>query len=146
MLGVEQCGGGKWADIKKLGYDVIAARSAVDLKDKWRNLMRVAMLPHTATRCARQPARCLFPTQAQPGPPPPQESLLQGLNLCCTFCLSLSRDHRCMGWSLLLLVGIEPAARCWAGRPESTSGLAEYALVSTGLEPAARGCSGPAVT
>ena len=53
VLGVEQCGGGKWADIKKLGYDVIAARSAVDLKDKWRNLMRVAMLPHTATRCAR---------------------------------------------------------------------------------------------
>ena len=52
VLGVEQCGGGKWADIKKLGYDVIAARSAVDLKDKWRNLMRVAMLPHTATRCA----------------------------------------------------------------------------------------------
>ena len=50
MVGVEQCGGGKWADIKKLGYDVIAARSAVDLKDKWRNLMRVAMLPHTATR------------------------------------------------------------------------------------------------
>ena len=52
MLGVEQCGGGKWADIKKLGYSVIAQRSAVDLKDKWRNLMRVAMLPHTATRCA----------------------------------------------------------------------------------------------
>ena len=51
VLGVEQCGGGKWADIKKLGYDVIAARSAVDLKDKWRNLMRVAMLPHIATRC-----------------------------------------------------------------------------------------------
>ena len=58
MLGVEQCGGGKWADIKKLGYDVIAARSAVDLKDKWRNLMRVAILPHIATRCV--PARRFF--------------------------------------------------------------------------------------
>ncbi len=63
VLGVEQCGGGKWADIKKLGYDVISARSAVDLKDKWRNLMRVAMLPHTATRCACSLTR-LLPTAA----------------------------------------------------------------------------------
>ena len=64
VLGVEQCGGGKWADIKKLGYNIIAQRSAVDLKDKWRNLMRVAILPHTATRyaehdpCLRPHARC----------------------------------------------------------------------------------------
>ena len=64
MLGVEQCGGGKWADIKKLGYDVISARSAVDLKDKWRNLMRVAMLPHTATRCARLLTCLLLSTPA----------------------------------------------------------------------------------
>lgn len=61
MLGVEQCGGGKWADIKKLGYGVIAQRSAVDLKDKWRNLMRVAMLPHTATRCAEHDLWLPFP-------------------------------------------------------------------------------------
>lgn len=68
VLGVEQCGGGKWADIKKLGYDVISARSAVDLKDKWRNLMRVAMLPHTATRCACLPA--------PPALPPPSLRLI----------------------------------------------------------------------
>lgn len=36
--GVESCGGGKWADIKKLGLRAIEKRSAVDLKDKWRNL------------------------------------------------------------------------------------------------------------
>jgi len=43
--GVTRCGGGKWADIKKLGMVAIERRSAVDLKDKWRNLTRVAKLP-----------------------------------------------------------------------------------------------------
>ena len=38
VSGVESCGGGKWADIKKLGLQAIEKRSAVDLKDKWRNL------------------------------------------------------------------------------------------------------------
>jgi len=56
VIGVERCGGGKWADIKKLGFPVIAQRSAVDLKDKWRNLMRVALLPGTAAKCAPPPA------------------------------------------------------------------------------------------
>lgn len=45
MKGVEICGGGKWADIKRLGFREIASRSPVDLKDKWRNLLRVALLP-----------------------------------------------------------------------------------------------------
>ncbi len=43
VRGVEICGGGKWAEIKKLGDKTIQKRSAVDLKDKWRNLMRVAL-------------------------------------------------------------------------------------------------------
>ena len=59
MVGVEHCGGGKWADIKKLGFAVIAGRSAVDLKDKWRNLMRVALLPAPGSaKCARSGACC----------------------------------------------------------------------------------------
>lgn len=33
--GVSLCGGGKWAEIKKLGFPEIAVRTAVDLKDKW---------------------------------------------------------------------------------------------------------------
>ena len=45
VKGVEICGGGKWADIKRLGFREIASRSPVDLKDKWRNLLRVALLP-----------------------------------------------------------------------------------------------------
>ncbi len=48
--GVGICGGGKWADIKKLGFKAIERRSAVDLKDKWRNLLRVALLPQQALR------------------------------------------------------------------------------------------------
>ncbi|CAD7701881.1 unnamed protein product [Ostreobium quekettii] len=45
VKGVEICGGGKWADIKRLGFQEIGSRSPVDLKDKWRNLLRVALLP-----------------------------------------------------------------------------------------------------
>ena len=52
VAGVEVCGNGKWADIKKLGYHAIDGRSAVDLKDKWRNLLRVALMPSTALKCA----------------------------------------------------------------------------------------------
>mmetsp|Transcript_4242 Transcript_4242/g.11966 ORF Transcript_4242/g.11966 Transcript_4242/m.11966 type:complete len:429 (+) Transcript_4242:670-1956(+) len=43
--GVRKCGGGKWAEIKKLSFAAIEKRSAVDLKDKWRNLTRIAKLP-----------------------------------------------------------------------------------------------------
>ncbi len=52
VAGVEACGNGKWADIKKLGFHAIDGRSAVDLKDKWRNLLRVALMPSTALKCA----------------------------------------------------------------------------------------------
>ncbi|GMH41265.1 hypothetical protein BSKO_09175 [Bryopsis sp. KO-2023] len=45
VRGVEKCGGGKWADIKRLGLKEIGSRTPVDLKDKWRNLLRVALLP-----------------------------------------------------------------------------------------------------
>jgi hypothetical protein len=52
--GVEKCGGGKWADIKKLGFAVIGHRTAVDLKDKWRNLLRIALLAdHPTQKCKR---------------------------------------------------------------------------------------------
>eukprot|EP00897_Mesotaenium_endlicherianum_P007737 jgi/Mesen1/6992/ME000365S06130 len=40
--GVARCGGGKWADIKKLAFASIGYRTAVDLKDKWRNLLRAS--------------------------------------------------------------------------------------------------------
>ena len=46
MDGVERCGGaGRWQEIKRLEYHALMQRSAVDLKDKWRNLLRVANLP-----------------------------------------------------------------------------------------------------
>ncbi|KAL3678352.1 hypothetical protein R1sor_021308 [Riccia sorocarpa] len=40
--GVARCGGGKWADIKKLAFSSVSYRTAVDLKDKWRNLLRAS--------------------------------------------------------------------------------------------------------
>ena len=49
VRGVSHYGRGQWADIKALRTDGVSEalvnRSAVDLKDKWRNLLRVAMLP-----------------------------------------------------------------------------------------------------
>ncbi|CAG9465453.1 unnamed protein product [Pedinophyceae sp. YPF-701] len=48
--GVAICGGGKWADIKKLNLRAIERRSAVDLKDKWRNLTRIALGPNNRGR------------------------------------------------------------------------------------------------
>jgi|TARA_B110000003_G_scaffold217163_1_gene216682 hypothetical protein len=49
VRGVTHYGRGQWADIKALRLDgvsdALVNRSAVDLKDKWRNLLRVAMLP-----------------------------------------------------------------------------------------------------
>jgi hypothetical protein len=49
VRGVAHYGRGQWADIKALRLDGVSEalvnRSAVDLKDKWRNLLRVAMLP-----------------------------------------------------------------------------------------------------
>ena len=38
--GVSRCGGGKWADIKKLGFPELEHRTNVVLKDKWRTLTR----------------------------------------------------------------------------------------------------------
>ena len=52
--GVARCGGGRWADIKKLGFPAIAHRTAVDLKDKWRNLLRIASLPSPGPKSAEK--------------------------------------------------------------------------------------------
>jgi hypothetical protein len=49
VAGVKRCGRGQWADIKSLADENISGallqRSAVDLKDKWRNVMRTALSP-----------------------------------------------------------------------------------------------------
>ena len=49
VTGVGHHGRAQWADIKSLEQNGVAEalelRSAVDLKDKWRNLLRIAMLP-----------------------------------------------------------------------------------------------------
>ncbi|EFJ04765.1 hypothetical protein SELMODRAFT_432103 [Selaginella moellendorffii] len=46
--GVARCGGGKWADIKKLEFSSVSYRTAVDLKDKWRNLLRASRVHFTS--------------------------------------------------------------------------------------------------
>lgn len=52
--GVRLLGPSKWAEIKKLAVgsiaELLANRSAVDLKDKWRNLTRVAKLPKSVLK------------------------------------------------------------------------------------------------
>ncbi|PON66561.1 Octamer-binding transcription factor [Parasponia andersonii] len=40
--GVSQCGVGKWTEIKRLLFSSSSHRTSVDLKDKWRNLLRAS--------------------------------------------------------------------------------------------------------
>jgi len=44
IKGVSICGEGHWADIKRLDFPELLNRSPVDLKDKWRNLLRLAQI------------------------------------------------------------------------------------------------------
>ncbi|WCJ34471.1 TRF-like 8 [Euphorbia peplus] len=43
--GIAQCGTGRWTDIKKLSFSSSAYRTPVDLRDKWRNLLRASSAP-----------------------------------------------------------------------------------------------------
>ncbi|KAL0801673.1 hypothetical protein Bca101_056849 [Brassica carinata] len=40
--GVSKYGAGKWSEIKKLSFSSYSHRTSVDLKDKWRNLLRAS--------------------------------------------------------------------------------------------------------
>ncbi|CAN6478311.1 unnamed protein product [Victoria cruziana] len=40
--GVSRCGAGRWSEIKRLAFASCAYRTSVDLKDKWRNLLRAS--------------------------------------------------------------------------------------------------------
>ncbi|KAK7294421.1 hypothetical protein RJT34_17310 [Clitoria ternatea] len=44
--GVERCGAGRWSEIKRLSFSSYSYRTSVDLKDKWRNLLK-ASFAHT---------------------------------------------------------------------------------------------------
>ncbi|BAT98318.1 hypothetical protein LR48_Vigan192s001500 [Vigna angularis] len=45
--GVSRCGAGRWSEIKRLSFASYSYRTSVDLKDKWRNLLKAsfAMTP-----------------------------------------------------------------------------------------------------
>jgi hypothetical protein len=101
VVGVERCGGGKWADIKKLGFGVIAGRSAVDLKDKWRNLMRVALLPAPGSAKCALPGFLFFETPLstlkKPSARPPLRVLCAPRALCpAAFVTSLLHPAACV--------------------------------------------------
>ncbi|XP_068479763.1 uncharacterized protein [Phaseolus vulgaris] len=48
--GVSRCGAGRWSEIKRLSFASYSYRTSVDLKDKWRNLLKAsfAMTPAPA--------------------------------------------------------------------------------------------------
>ena len=48
--GVSRCGVGNWSRIKELGVPELDHRTNIDLKDKWRNLLRIATLPTPSGR------------------------------------------------------------------------------------------------
>lgn len=90
VTGVEACGNGKWADIKKLGFRAIHGRSAVDLKDKWRNLLRVALMPSTALKCGAGRLRGHSPALGMHG----VGAAARGAAHCCSECSAVPRETR----------------------------------------------------
>lgn len=40
--GVSRCGAGRWSEIKRLSFSSYSHRTSVDLKDKWRNLLKAS--------------------------------------------------------------------------------------------------------
>ncbi|KAL6140684.1 hypothetical protein ACLB2K_058981 [Fragaria x ananassa] len=40
--GVSKCGTGRWSEIKRLSFATFSYRTSVDLKDKWRNLLKAS--------------------------------------------------------------------------------------------------------
>jgi len=57
--GVDAAGGCRWTVIKKLGLESLERRTAMDLKDKWRNLLQLASLPQQSRRKAETPPELL---------------------------------------------------------------------------------------
>ena len=51
--------GCRWTVIKKLGLENLERRTAMDLKDKWRNLLQLASLPSQSRRKAETPHELL---------------------------------------------------------------------------------------
>ncbi|KAM4096173.1 hypothetical protein ACJW30_08G085200 [Castanea mollissima] len=49
--GVSRCGVGRWAEIKRLMFSSSSRRTPVDLKDKWRNLLRAS---YAQLQCKRK--------------------------------------------------------------------------------------------
>eukprot|EP00268_Persea_americana_P045440 TRINITY_DN4632_c0_g1_i1.p1 TRINITY_DN4632_c0_g1~~TRINITY_DN4632_c0_g1_i1.p1 ORF type:complete len:110 (+),score=23.77 TRINITY_DN4632_c0_g1_i1:1137-1466(+) len=47
--GVSRYGAGRWSEIKRLAFASYTYRTSVDLKDKWRNLLRASLSQAPAT-------------------------------------------------------------------------------------------------
>ncbi|XP_031492058.1 uncharacterized protein LOC116258800 isoform X2 [Nymphaea colorata] len=63
--GVSRCGAGRWSEIKRLAFASCAYRTSVDLKDKWRNLLRASAqaLTDRAFKSSRKHSSIPIPAQ-----------------------------------------------------------------------------------
>ncbi|XP_078157610.1 uncharacterized protein LOC144553356 isoform X5 [Carex rostrata] len=62
--GVARYGAGRWSEIRRLSFTSYSYRTSVDLKDKWRNLLRASMAPPSVERegkHTRKPASLPIP-------------------------------------------------------------------------------------
>ncbi|XP_035548175.1 uncharacterized protein LOC109001935 isoform X1 [Juglans regia] len=61
--GVSKCGAGRWSDIKRLAFASYSYRTSVDLKDKWRNLLKAsfAQAPPDDVMNSRKPTSMPIP-------------------------------------------------------------------------------------
>ncbi|CAL0326105.1 unnamed protein product [Lupinus luteus] len=45
VMKLVECGAGRWSEIKRLSFSSYSYRTSVDLKDKWRNLLKASSAP-----------------------------------------------------------------------------------------------------
>ncbi|KAI6671742.1 hypothetical protein NL676_006627 [Syzygium grande] len=63
--GVSRYGAGRWSEIKRLAFASYSYRTSVDLKDKWRNLLKASFAPAPADKAMNPRKHVSAPIPAQ---------------------------------------------------------------------------------
>ncbi|XP_057861007.2 uncharacterized protein LOC131069536 isoform X2 [Cryptomeria japonica] len=93
--GVSRCGAGRWSEIKRLAFSSYQHRTSVDLKDKWRNLIRASNAQFQTNKEGRtQRKHASIPIPAPILARVRELAALQSRALCAPSSSSVSRSGR----------------------------------------------------